>query len=99
MAGAGPRLAGTFDVVGTIKSNDLGIPEGTKTPDVYKFTSRCKSGGCAKVKLDRDGGDHKHYKSKLRKTRPGSTRAPRASTRTPASTTASPRSSPSTPYA
>lgn len=71
MAGAGPRLAGTFKVVGTIKSNDFGIPEGRKTPDVFKFTSRCKSGGCARVKLDRDGGDHQHYKSTLRKTRPG----------------------------
>lgn len=71
MAGAGPRLHGSFNVVGTIKGNDLGVPAGTKMPDVFKFTSRCKSGGCARVKLDRDGGDHSHYKSTLRKTRPG----------------------------
>src|SRR5215210_8084098 len=39
--------------------------------DVFKFTSKCASGGCARVKLDRDGGNHSHYKSTLRKTKPG----------------------------
>lgn len=71
MAGAGPRLHGSFNTVGTIKGNDLGVPAGTKTDDVFKFTSRCKAGACAKIKLDRDGGDNSHYKSTLRKTRPG----------------------------
>ena len=71
LAGAGPRLAGTFDVTGTIKDNDFGIPPDTKTPDVFKFTSKCKSGGCKRVKLDRDGGDHSHYKSTLQKVKRG----------------------------
>jgi hypothetical protein len=70
-AGKGPRLAGSFKVVATIKDNDLGVPEGTKTNDVYKFKSTCDSGACAKVKLDRDGGNHKHYKSTLHKESPG----------------------------
>ena len=71
LAGPGPRLHGTFKTVATIKGNDFGIAEGTKTNDVFKFTSRCPSGSCAKVKLDRDGGNHKHYKSTLRRTAPG----------------------------
>jgi hypothetical protein len=71
MAAAGPRLAGTFDVVGTIQGNDFGVPAGTTTDDVFKFSSRCKSGECARVKLDRDGGDHSHYKSTLRRVRRG----------------------------
>lgn len=70
MAAAGPRLAGTFDVVGTIHENDFGIADGTTTPDVFKFTG-CKRGGCAKVKLDRDGGNHSHYKSTLKKVKRG----------------------------
>jgi hypothetical protein len=71
LAGAGPRLHGSFKTVATIKANDLGAAEGTKANDVFKFTSRCKSGACARVKLDRDGGDGSHYKSTLRKVRPG----------------------------
>jgi hypothetical protein len=71
LAGAGPRLHGSFKTVATIKENDFGIAEGTKTNDVFKFTSSCPSGGCARVKLDRDGGKHQHYKSTLRKVRPG----------------------------
>jgi hypothetical protein len=71
LAGTGPRLNGSFKTVATIHGNDLGIADGTKTNDVFKFTSRCPSGACARVKLDRDGGNHKHYKSTLRKVKPG----------------------------
>jgi hypothetical protein len=72
MAAGGRRIAGTFDVVGTIHGNDFPgpIPDGTTTKDVFKF-SGCKKAGCAKVKLDRDGGDHSHYKSTLKKVRRG----------------------------
>jgi hypothetical protein len=72
LAAGGPRLAGTFNVVGTIHANDFPgpIPDGTTTKDVFKFTG-CRRGGCAKVKLDRDGGDHSHYKSTLKKVRRG----------------------------
>jgi hypothetical protein len=75
IAAGGPRLAGTFDVVGTIHENDFNpgpIPDGTTTKDVFKFTASCKAPkACAKIKLDRDGGDHSHYKSTLSKTAPG----------------------------
>jgi hypothetical protein len=75
MAAGGPRLAGTFDVVATIHENDFNpgpIPDGTTTKDVFKFTASCKAPkACAKIKLDRDGGDHSHYKSTLTKTAPG----------------------------
>jgi hypothetical protein len=70
MAAIGARLAGTFDVTGTIKENDFGIPPGTKTPDVWKFTG-CRRTGCRRVNVDRDGGNHAHYKSTLRKVRRG----------------------------
>jgi hypothetical protein len=75
IAAGGPRLAGTFDVVGTIHENDFNpgpIPDGTTTKDVFKFTASCKAPkACAKIKLDRDGGDHSHYKSTLSKTAAG----------------------------
>jgi hypothetical protein len=75
MAAGGPRLAGTFDVVGTIHENDFNpgpIPDGTTTKDVFKFTASCKAPrACGKIKLDRDGGDHSHYKSTLTKTAAG----------------------------
>lgn len=75
MATGGPRLAGTFNVVATIHENDFNpgpIPDGTTTKDVFKFTAPCRAPkACAKIKLDRDGGDHSHYKSTLTKTAPG----------------------------
>jgi hypothetical protein len=70
-AGGGPRLSGKFRVVGTIGGNDLSIPAGTKTNDVFAFKAACGSGACATVKLDRDGGNHKHYKSTLHRTAAG----------------------------
>ena len=40
--------------------------------DVFKFTASCKAPkACAKIKLDRDGGDHSHYRSTLTKTAAG----------------------------
>ena len=66
---AGPRLGGTFNVVGTIHANDFGIPDGPTTPDVWKFTSKCRRGQCRTVKVDRDGGNHAHYKSTLTRVR------------------------------
>ena len=68
-AGSGPRLNGKFNVVATVKDNDFGVADGTKTNDTYTFKSSCESGGCAKVKLDRAGGANvnKHYKSTLKK--------------------------------
>ncbi|MEA2462003.1 MAG: hypothetical protein QOH90_2180 [Actinomycetota bacterium] len=72
LAAGGPRLAGKFKVVGTIHANDFGIPDGTTTPDEFKFTAKCPAPrACAKIKLDRDGGNHSHYKSTLRKVKPG----------------------------
>ena len=72
LAAGGPRLAGTFNVVATIHENDLGVADGTTTKDVFKFTASCKAPkACAKIKLDRDGGKHQHYKSTLTKTAPG----------------------------
>jgi hypothetical protein len=70
LAAGGPRIAGTFDVTGTIHANDFGVADGTTTPDVWKF-SGCRKAGCRKVKLDRDGGNHAHYKSTLTKVRKG----------------------------
>ena len=70
LAAGGPRLAGTFDVTGTVHANDFGIPDGNTTPDVWKF-SGCRKAGCRRVKLDRDGGNQAHYKSTLTKVRKG----------------------------
>ena len=72
MAAVKARLAGTFDVTGTIKENDFGIPPGTKTPDVWTFTG-CRRAGCKTVKVDRQGGAtaNAHYKSTLHKVRRG----------------------------
>jgi hypothetical protein len=59
-------------VIATIHENDLGVADGTTTKDVFKFTASCKAPkACAKIKLDRDGGNHSHYKSTLTKTAPG----------------------------
>jgi hypothetical protein len=69
-AGSGPRLNGTFKVTATILNNDMGIPSGTVTADVYTFKSTCGSGGCPKVDLTRKSGN-RNVKSSLRKTAPG----------------------------
>jgi hypothetical protein len=69
-AGGGPRLNGTFNVGATIQDNDIGIPVGTGTTDVYSFKSTCKSGACSKVGLTRKSGA-RNVKSTLRKTAPG----------------------------
>jgi hypothetical protein len=70
-AGAGPRLNGTFAVTGTVQDSDYvpAIPPGTKTNDIYRFKSRCASGACARVKLNRDAGG-RHIRSTLHKTAP-----------------------------
>lgn len=70
-ASGGPRLQGAFKIAATIQGNDFGIRKGTKTADVYKLTPTCPSGGCANVKLDRDGGNHAHYKSTLHRVASG----------------------------
>jgi hypothetical protein len=65
------RIAGTYDVDATIQQNDFGVPPGTKTSDVWKFT-KCRRAGCRTVKLDRQGGtSNAHYKSTLHKVRKG----------------------------
>jgi hypothetical protein len=70
-AGSGPRLNGTFQVTGTVGGNDIGIPAGTETTDVYVFKSTCSgTGGCAKVNLTRKSGG-RNVKSILKKTAPG----------------------------
>jgi hypothetical protein len=60
-AGPGPRLAGKFNVIGTIRSDDFvpPIPPGTKAVDTYTFKPTCRKGGCAKVKLTRFAGGRK----------------------------------------
>jgi hypothetical protein len=71
VASGGPRLDGSFKVTATILNNDIGIPSGTVTSDVYAFKSTCGgSGGCAKVKLTRSSGG-RNVKSTLRRTAPG----------------------------
>ena len=69
-AGSGPRLNGSFNVTATIQDNDIGIPAGTNTTDVYVFKSTCRSGACAKVGLIRKSGG-RNVKSTLNKTAPG----------------------------
>jgi hypothetical protein len=69
-AGSGPRLNGTFKMTATILNNDIGIPPGTVTADVYTFKSTCGSGGCPKVALTRKSGG-RNVKSTLRMTAPG----------------------------
>src|SRR3954463_3675132 len=65
------RIAGTYDVDATIQQNDLGVPPGTKTADVWKFT-KCRRAGCKTVKVDRQGGTaNAHYKSTMHKVRKG----------------------------
>jgi hypothetical protein len=70
-AASGPRLNGSFRVTATILSNDIGIPPGSVTTDVYVFKSTCGGkGGCAKVGLTRESGG-RDVKSTLHKTAPG----------------------------
>jgi hypothetical protein len=69
-ASGGPRLDGSFKMTATILNNDIGIPSGTVTTDVYAFKSTCGSGACAKVNLTRKSGG-RNVKSTLKKTAPG----------------------------
>jgi hypothetical protein len=69
-AASGPRLNGSFTMTVTILGNDIGIPPGSVTTDVYVFKSTCPKGGCAKVGLTRESGD-RHVKSTLNRTAPG----------------------------
>jgi hypothetical protein len=69
-ADSGPRLSGQFNVTTTIEGNDIGIPPGTVTTDVYTFKPTCGSGGCAKVGLTRRSGG-RNFKSTLKKIAPG----------------------------
>jgi hypothetical protein len=69
-ASKGPRLDGSFRMTATILSNDIGIPPGTVTSDVYVFKSTCPKGGCAKVGLTRESGG-RDVKSTLHRTAPG----------------------------
>lgn len=69
-AGSGPRLNGVFKMTATILNNDMGIPSGTVTTDVYTFKSTCGSGGCPKVQLTRKSGN-RNVKSSLHQTAPG----------------------------
>jgi hypothetical protein len=70
-ASNGPRLDGSFRMTATILGNDIGIPVGTVTTDVYVFKSTCGgSGACAKVGLTREAGE-RDVKSTLHKTAPG----------------------------
>jgi hypothetical protein len=67
----GPRLDGSFRMTATILSNDIGIPPGTVTTDVYVFKSTCGgSGACNRVGLTRESGE-RDIKSTLRMTAPG----------------------------
>lgn len=71
LAGIGPRLNGTFQMTATIQNNDIGIPPGTETTDVYTFRSSCGgTGGCAKVTLTRKSGT-RNLKSTLTRKAPG----------------------------
>jgi hypothetical protein len=68
---SGPRLNGSFRMTATILSNDIGIPPGTVTTDVYVFKSTCGgSGACNRVGLTRESGE-RDIKSTLRMTAPG----------------------------
>jgi len=69
-AASGPRLNGSFKVTATILSNDIGIPPGSVTSDVYVFKSACRKGSCAKVGLTRESGG-RDVKSTLHRTAPG----------------------------
>jgi hypothetical protein len=69
-AANGPRLNGSFRMTATILSNDIGIPPGSVTTDVYVFKSTCRKGACAKVGLTRGSGG-RDVKSTLRRTAPG----------------------------
>jgi len=69
-ATGGPRLNGSFKVTATILSNDIGIPPGSVTTDVYVFKSTCRKGSCAKVGLTRESGG-RDVKSTLHRTAPG----------------------------
>jgi len=69
-AASGPRLNGSFKVTATILSNDIGIPPGSVTSDVYVFKSTCRKGSCAKVALTRESGG-RDVKSTLHRTAPG----------------------------
>ena len=71
LAGSGPRLNGKFEMTGKVGANDIGIPVGTETSDVYTFKSTCGgTGGCAKVALTRKSGG-RNIKSTLKKKAPG----------------------------
>jgi hypothetical protein len=69
-AGSGPRLQGSFNVTGSVEGNDIGVPAGTVTTEVYTFKSSCGSGGCPKVTLTRKSASRK-IKSTLKKVAPG----------------------------
>jgi hypothetical protein len=69
-ASTGPRLSGSFTMTATILSNDIGIPPGSVTSDVYVFKSTCKKGGCPSIGLTRESGD-RDVKSTLKRTAPG----------------------------
>lgn len=69
-ASSGPRLDGSFRMTATILSNDIGIPPGSVTTDVYVFKAACGKGSCAKVGLTRESGG-RDVKSTLHKTAPG----------------------------
>jgi hypothetical protein len=69
--GKGPRLNGSFQMTATILGNDIGIPPGSVTSEVYVFKSTCGgTGGCAKVGLTRESGG-RDVKSTLNRTAPG----------------------------
>jgi hypothetical protein len=71
LAAVKARIAGTYDIDATFQQNDFGVPAGTKTTDVWKFT-KCRKAGCKTVKLDRQGGTaNAHYKSTLHRVRKG----------------------------
>jgi hypothetical protein len=69
-ANSGPRLNGPFRMTATILGNDIGIPAGSVTSDIYVFKSACVSGGCLNVGLTRESGG-RDVRSTLRKTAPG----------------------------
>ena len=65
-----PSWTPTFPAV-PFKDNDFGVPPGTTTADVFKFTG-CRKVGCRSVKLDQQGGTaNAHYKFTLRKVKRG----------------------------
>jgi hypothetical protein len=69
-AGNGARLDGSFRMTATILSNDIGIPPGSVTTEIYVFKSTCKSGACNRVGLTRESGG-RDIKSTLKRTAPG----------------------------